>query len=295
MTRINRLFALLVACLLIWAACGARGAELPGKDGDQNLVGLPFALQKCGGGSPTKNEPGFNGVQDFAKFADDWTPTIRKNGYRRFWFEKPGGIFRINAWGVGDTREVQANQWQIAQQLGFTYANDEKLEYCHRKLTTEGKVGEVCYYVGSPDNLPDPYTDGLKAVLPFTRLGKTASLAFDTLGNDDDNFRSAWHRARCTMLVAELHRRGHRVYLEARPSERFHPLWEGLIAGTVAEVRVDKMRPEQFKASFKLGEVIQVVDKYELDEQTVDMEEGVTPLVYKWKTRKASEVQGGTK
>jgi hypothetical protein len=134
---------------------------------------------------------------------------------------------------------------------------------------------------------------------PFIRCGppEHISFGFDLLGSDEKDpgdlkrFRSPWHKQRCVMLVAELARRGHHVYLEARPSER-RTEWLGIITGTHSAIWVDKQRPAELKTAGMFGEITCITDHGD-DKQIKEMPTGATVIMQNWGKVKASEVKAG--
>lgn len=281
-------------------------AELPKSGGD--LVSRPIAYVLAGGSAHFNVRPAGNGMTNFAEWAIENGPKLKEQGYSRLFIHNPGGL-HAKGWmpnpenafdskqleaaakiGV-DTRLMWVDQWSLAQQSDCRFANDRELKLFHDLLTVQYGITEIMYYVGAPDSLKDPYTDGLAAVKPFTDLGKEASLAFDVLGYEPHPMTD-YERERSIKLCEELTKRGHRVYLEPRPAESYQKQFLGKVAGTVAGAYVDKDRPAQLKIAGKLGDVIQLQDSDATEELSLNLPKEVTPLVRAWQTVKASAYEG---
>lgn len=306
-----------------------RGLRCRSTSGHGELVPTtpePIAYQNCGGSAHFNEAAAGNVIRDYAAFSLEAAPVLKRQGYKRLFLHNPGGqhalgwmpealdIYRttkpdpanptgppitdphapiIAAQRAGvDVQLMHVNQWQLAQQSACPFANDRQLRLAFENFVYHG-LREIIFYVGPPDVLPDPYEDGLKALAPFTSLGKEASIAFDVLGWEQRVFRSPWHKARSVRLVERLRLDGHRVYLEPRPDPA-DKTWLGKVDGTVAAEFVDKQRPAADEAAHKLGEKIRLPDGFDTGDQNAKAwPPDVTRLTYLWRTIPAAEVKAG--
>jgi hypothetical protein len=238
----------LIALTLPTASCAKAPPPIPA-----------IAFVVFGGNAPADEAPACNRIESFVDWANDAGPRFREHGITRVYMQNPGGLFRLVD-VVGDYRRMRVDQWILAERSRCPFANRQEFREAVDILRGFG-VTEVIVYVGSPTQLLNPVEELPQVLEAFTDCGPIVSFGFDAMfeNGHGEKWEDLWAEGSpYRKAVADLRKRGYKVYAEARvrPAQLKIGLGE-LIDGTIAAARFDQKQPD---LSGQPGELIRLTD-----------------------------------
>lgn len=220
------------------------------------------------GSSALSARPAGNPIDDFAAWAIDVAPRLKRRSIARVLLHNPAGSFPLIDAAVpgllgGDRREMRCDQWTLAERARAPFADRYSFRTAVGVLRAAGVKG-VIVYVGSPTQLVDPVNELPAALEAFTACGPIVSFGFDAMFEDGipcpwgNHFWSTlWAKGSPYRAAVGDLRRRHKVYAEARLHAG--PLATGLgglVDGTIADVRFDAHH--KYDLAKQPGETIRV-------------------------------------
>jgi hypothetical protein len=263
----------------------------PGPDPDPEppaYLGQPMAYVLFGGNGNFP-ETGYNGIAHFDEWAELAGPIFQRHGITRVYMQNPAGVYPE----FPDT-DMRCNQWLIAEQRGFSFANRAELRTAFEILASYGIVNVLCY-IGSPYQLADPVTELPLCVEPFIDAADgilDLTMGFDALFYDillppgvTDFYPANWQPDSPRTLAIEALPCD--VYAEARlEADMLAAGVDAYVEGTIAMNDYDETHVVDY--SEQPGETIRIT-AYRLIwdgwPEVADWEEGIVPAyrsVHNW-------------
>lgn len=259
---------ILTICLgfLAWACSSATYAE------DRAAwISLSSADQAA---YPAGNFIGSKEVHSWRAWAEATVPRFKEHDINVVVEHNPGGQHPTVA-AFGDDRPMRIDQWQIGERRRYPWADREDYR-AHLAVLDRNGIDKVIVYLGSFTQLTDPVKELPELLKPFTaydddrRPGKPVLVhfAFDALleNGHGEKWEDLWATGSpYRTALANLRKRGHEVYSEARPwPHHMKANLDDLTDGSIADAKLDRDRKPELTKQF--GKKWRVTDEKTWDQ-----------------------------